>query len=363
MRTFIKNCILVSLPTIGFLVAVLAIAINHNLHRYSSLSSHKDFLLGEPYNDEYVVHYKLNHDLQNFSVLALGSSRVLQFSNEMFDEPFFNLGYTSRTIVQIQKILEKLRVENKTLIVGLDQWSFNGKCRRVHDARFKPSEVSFRQAAFSQTKLRDILRGKITWNRKPSDEWLLIGSGANLALNGMKSDGSFYYGQIIHGRLHHVKELIGLDFEFEYTLERIQQGNFNFEPEERASQISLEHLENLIQACKKGNNRPVLFFPPFAPFIAKRLANENYGYIRDASFQVAKICEKHEVAFFDFTHFPSMDSDYVDGFHAGKKVYYEMLQKLGIPFRHLEFENPFESDFDKPLSDYRENFFKSVSHR
>ncbi len=361
MRKFVFNLLLVCVPAIVVILGLVSIGLNHNLHRYVSLTSHQEFLLGEPYNDEYIVHYKLNHDLKDYDVLALGSSRVLQFSEEMFDDRFYNLGYTSRTIIQISKIVEKLRLENKTLIIGVDQWSFNDKVKRVHDERPKPSEVSFLRTVFFRTKIRDILLGKVGFNFKPSGPLLLIGSGANLALNGMKDDGSFYYGQLIHGRLHQIKKLIGLDFNYAYTLARIKEGTVSFEHATAASLKSLKHLEELIQLCKKGGNRPILFFPPFAPTIGEKLKSNQYDYIRDASQQVAEICSREGVPFFDFTHFASADSQYLDGYHAGKQVYYQMLQDMPLRAKQLDFENPFETDAEKSLSAYREDFFRSFT--
>ena len=101
MKLFLKNILIVCIPTAAVLCYILIIFFTHNLHQlYESDINDKKIILGEPYNDNLIRHYKLNRSIDDYEMLAIGSSRVLQFSHEMFPQKFFNLGYTVMNVRQ-----------------------------------------------------------------------------------------------------------------------------------------------------------------------------------------------------------------------------------------------------------------------
>lgn len=330
-----------------------------NLHQLNS--EHKRLLIGEPYNENYIKFYKWNRDIDSISIIAIGSSRVLQFKSEFFNESFFNLGYLVGTPKQTLELIKHKNLKNKTLIISLDQWAFNSNWSKESSNFVTPENPSFFRSSFSNNRLIDVLKFKIRPNFKNicNSDLLKIGAGATMALDGVINDGSYYYGKTYHGLLNDNKELIGEDYLFKNTKDRIKNGNRRFEYGFFCDPKALNDFQDLVQYNKKMGNTVYYFFPPFAPSVQRELSNPNYHYIQDAIKKVSKISENHNVKFFDFTYFPSADSEYIDGFHGGSHLYYELLKNMGLQTRDCNFLNQYETVNDSALSLERKCFFTS----
>lgn len=360
MKRFLKNILIVFIPTVLASAYILFIFFNYNLHRlYSDDIINKQVLLGEPYNDELFRQYKLQHNVNDYELLAIGSSRVLQFSQDMFSQKFFNFGYTVMNIRQTKMLVDDLNIRNKTLIIGVDQWAFNSNWSYVHDSVRLPSENSTLATLANNRKLFDILKGKVhpVIDKIDTDGIILIGSGANLALDGIISDGSYYYGRNYDGLLHD-HDLTFKKSLFSDVESRIKTGQRSFEYGKIADTTALQELKQLIRVCQQANNKLILFFPPFAPSIYDQFKNHDYSYMQDASRRIGSMCRQMNVPFYDFTSFPSDDAAYVDGFHGGKQVYYQIATQMNLPVAKCDFINPFESVADSSYVTLRKRFFK-----
>jgi hypothetical protein len=116
MRRFIiKSIVVLSLPIL-LLVYAFLIGVNENLH-VADYDKKEVFLIGEPYQDNYSRYFKSSVNLDSIKVLAIGTSRVLQFKKEFFKESFFNLGYLVRTPSQTLKLIKHYDLRNKILII------------------------------------------------------------------------------------------------------------------------------------------------------------------------------------------------------------------------------------------------------
>lgn len=362
MRTFIKNILLIFVPSLLLFSYVLIIFISHNLHWfYTRDEPGKNFIIGESYNDEFEAFYKLHKDLDEYKILAIGSSRVLQFSEDMFEEKFFNLGYLAGTVYEIQSLIEHKDIRNKVLIIGIDQWALNPNWPYIKDSAFANGNISNTRALVSRKKIEDIFKGKVYPASGSADDVHLVGSMANLAISGTMPDGSHYYGKIYHGLLTQNKELIGADYEFRDIKDRIKNGKLRFEFGEKADMHALQAIGDLIAMCQKRENKIILFFPPFAPSIVQELNNSKYSYIPDAAAKVSRVCNSFGVSFYDFTNMNTRDSDFVDGFHGGKQVYYNILKQMNFPVRTCIFINPFETVYDSAYTKLRIKFFSGNS--
>lgn len=364
MKTFLKRLLIVSLPLMAVLIYVGAIFYRHNLHLfYVGKQNFDRVIIGEPYFTQLAGHYKQSMSLDNYQIVAVGSSRVLQFSAEMFKEPFFNLGYGVGSVAQIRQLIEKENIRGKKLIVSIDQWALNPNWPGVHDDEVASNDIYRASVFLNKTKLTDILKGKVypfSRNELAAQfNYTLIGSGANLALDGFVNDGSYYYGKVIQGKLNSDPKLVGPDFQFQDTRRRIAGSTARFEAGSTVDSVALREIEQLISSNRERQNELYLFFPPFAPAVNTEMAKTGrYTYIPLAAEKVAAICASSGVKFFDFTGFGESDADFIDGFHAGKKVYYSMLLKMGIDTRELAFLNQFESSADSALAAMRTAFFK-----
>lgn len=365
MKNFLKRLLIVSLPLLALLFYVGIIFYRQNLYLfYVGNHTPERIIIGEPYFTELAGHYKKSRNLDDYKVLAVGSSRVLQFSAEMFEEPFFNLGYGVGSVAQIRQFIEDRNIRGKKLIISIDQWALNSNWPNVHDEGVPSNDIYKASVLLNKTKLRDILTGKVyPFSRKDlADQfgYTLVGSGANQALDGFVDDGSYYYGKVYEGRLTNQPALVGPDFQFADTKKRIASSTARFESGSIADTAALREIERLIRSNLARNNELYLFFPPFAPSVyAEMVKTGKYTYIPLAAKQVAELCESSGVKFFDFTNIGQSDTDFIDGFHAGKKLYYTMLMNMGIATREIAFLNQFESDADSTLSEMRASFFQT----
>lgn len=360
MKKFLRKVLLVLSPFLLIAFYLFILYLNFNLHKIDNMHERKDdFILGEPFTDPLARHVKLTRNLDSVTLITIGSSRVLQFTQDMYEEKFYNLGYTTSSVFQIHKLIKTKNIHDKTLIIALDQWCFNSNWPSCHDTIPLKNEFNTFQLIYNSKKIGNAFTGKIYPNPKIFDDLQLIGSGANMALSGIRNDGSHYYGKKIHGLLNGDKKLIGEDYHFENTLKRIKKGKDRFEYGDLADTVVLNELARLIETNKNLNNRLIFFFPPFSPTVnAAMKTSGKYNYMTESVRRVKSICDSAGVIFYDFTAFPSTDMEYVDGFHGGKQVYYRIAQSFStLRTRQLTFNNPFESTQDTLYSRCRKIFF------
>lgn len=356
MRVFINKVSLHSIIPIFILGYLIFMGYSHNLH--VTRFSEKDFIIGEPYNKNYIKLFKWQKNIDEVDLVAIGSSRVLQFKSEFFADSFFNLGYLVGTPKQTLELIRDKKIHNKTIIISLDQWAFNKEWAKNQGAFIKPSQTSFFKSSVSAGRLIDIIKLKLLPIQNSSDI-LKIGAGANISLDGIISDGSYYYGKIYHGLLTNNQNLVGEDYNFSNTIERIKQGNRRFEYGTECDLIALKDFEDLVRYNKQNGNRVIYFFPPFAPTIQNLLKSENYTYIAQSAEKINQIAKENNVSFFDYTFMKSTDAMYIDGFHGGARLYYEIAKSFGINIKDCQFKNNYETDNDSLLSKERVTLFNS----
>jgi hypothetical protein len=356
-RFIIKSIVVLSLPIL-LLVYAFLIGINENLH-VTDYYKKQVFLIGEPHQDNYSRYFKSTVNLDTIKVLAIGTSRVLQFKKEFFKESFFNLGYLVRTPSQTLKLIKQYDLRNKNLIISIDQWTLNPKWQYVNDTTWTvPAMPSFLSTLKIPSRLKALMTLKIVPSFKRPEGLFLFGSGAHLAAEGTLNDGSFYYGKVYQGRINNQPELIGLDFNFNDTKKRISNGLSPFEWSSIVYDKTLQDIKELVKENNIRGNKVVYFFPPFAPSIQKELKSPHYRYITAAAERVRDICQKNGVGFYDFTNIESTDGMFIDGFHGGAKLYYHLLVNMGIDVNHVLFKNNFETTNDSIYTAHRVNTFR-----
>lgn len=357
MRKFIiKSVVVLSLPIL-LLVYAFLIGINENLH-VADYYKKQVVLIGEPYQDNYSRYFKSTVNLDSIKVLAIGTSRVLQFKKEFFKDSFFNLGYMVRTPAQTLKLIKYYDLRNKVLIISIDQWTLNPNWQYVNDTAWAiPVKPSFLSTMKIPSRLTGLMTMKIVPTFKKAEGIFLFGSGAHLAAEGTLNDGSFYYGKVYHGKIANQPELIGLDLNFTDTKKRIANGLAPFEWSSSVHHKTLKDIEELVLENINRGNQVVYFFPPFAPSVQERLKSPHFSYMAMAAEQVRGITQKQGVRFFDFSNFPSTDSMYIDGFHGGAQLYYHLLVNMNIDVKPVSFKNNFETTKDSIYAAHRVNTF------
>ena len=327
MKRFIKNIILFMLPVFIMLLSALPLylmavstgefdSITANIEKQRS---NPVSLLGLGYNEQTQYYKLLNVNDYKPKIIALGTSRVMQFEHDFFKESFYNCGgVVGGNYDEYLNFLQNLTYKPDVIILGLDTWVFNrawNKSRKVYD-RFTPIKEIQRSLLISI--IRDWFSGK--W--KLSDLNLYpknIGFNGRVNDEGFMLDGSYYYGYIYRAPEKQK------DYQFADTLHRIRTGTARFEWGEHIDEKTLSLLNKLLHYCKEQGITVIGFLPPFAPTIYTTMySSGNYGYMNEIKPACEKLFKKYEFSFFDYQNGAELnvgDSFFVDGFHGSEVVY------------------------------------------
>ncbi|MEI7802867.1 MAG: hypothetical protein WCI97_09505 [Bacteroidota bacterium] len=271
-------------------------------------------------------------------VIALGSSRVLQFRSGFFKDSisFYTTGGVFHRIGQLRAFLESIPEENlpKAIILGLDQWWFNS---RYDSAMTKPNDLIFNQFSWTQNFeglqswqkfYLDWWNGKIKWSKLQNEnhsgvEWL--GISARMQGLGYRKDGSRAYGNIISGGT--------MSSRIKTAIDSVRTNNGLFRWTTEPDKNAINELRTLLRFCKKHNITVTGFLPPihyrvlnemqkqpehFSNFFL--LYNLLYPIFRENSFYV-----------YDFTvpeNYGSSDAEMVDAVHGSEKSFLRLQIQL-----------------------------------
>ncbi len=261
-------------------------------------------------------------------IAALGSSRVMQFRQTMFSEPFVNLGGTMGNIKSGLHILpEIIEAHPNLVILGIDIWWFN-KNHTLPHIPFKPPAKTFNPVLslnHSVLFLEWLKKGKLRF----ADIQQALGQPIHdYGVSGQKKDG---YGP--DGSYYYTRTVTGLeetdDAHFEDSFFRINDGTQRFE---YASHIHRPHLDEfleLVQTLEEENIKTIIFFPPLAPDVYEHFMKkqENYKYVPE----LKSLLRDNDVKFFDFTNPADLQTnncEFIDGFHGGEITYMRILREL-----------------------------------
>jgi hypothetical protein len=336
MKYFIKRLVVFFVPialVFVFLTLILFIS-KENFHNPKVTINNKEkYIVGYGYNEDnykYIKWKNLVESEQNY-VVALGSSRVLQFRSNMFDTSFYNAGYTIASIGDFVPFLSSIPTEKlpKFLIIGLDQWMFN---KNYDDLKtipnsdlWKNSFTFFPSVQTYKLLINDIYNGKVgsaIFNNNNK-----IGMNATFKNTGFRNDGSMLYGLQIQKLLRN--DTTASDFKFKDTYKRIELGNRRFEYGNTANANALLELDKLLKFSKSFNINVVAFLPPFAKSVLDELeSSKKYKYIFELESLLTPYFKKYDFELHNYTKITNCNSgDYetIDGFHGSEVTYHKML--------------------------------------
>ncbi|EGU60157.1 hypothetical protein VINI7043_16016 [Vibrio nigripulchritudo ATCC 27043] len=259
----------------------------------------------------------------NTDIIALGSSRVMQFQEQMFNSSFVNLGGIMNSVNEGDYAIEKIIKKNpKLVILGLDVWWFNENFQPVIEKQVQITE----QINISAFKIFSIIKmlsnKKIHFNDFTSV--LFYGTKSNnIGLNGISDtgfnrDGSYSYQKLVSGGL------TPKDILFQDTIDRMNNGNRRFEYGEKASDYYIQKIIGIVNALKRKNIDVFVFFPPFANEVNLKFneLDNQYHYIDDLKNKLIQ----YNFEFVDYSSsLPSSDCEFIDGFHGGDVTYARLL--------------------------------------
>ncbi len=263
-------------------------------------------------------------------VLVVGTSRSMQFSEDMFLEgtSFYNAGGSVSLLYEMKAFLEALGdAKPKTLILSLDQYFFNYNwwSEPYTESTYSASAQDHDLFEYGYTQfLRDIGAGKYDIVKLFNSEPSYYGMHAKINGRGFYADGSYTYGNAA------INPEIMADGNFSESLRNIDSGTNRFEHGSEVSADSKLALEDLLAFCNSEGIEVIAYLPPYAPSVyAKMLASGNYAYMEQIAPAIQPMFEDYGFELYNFTNMSNVtDEMFLDGYHAGDRVYAQMLVEM-----------------------------------
>ncbi len=338
---FLLKIFLFSTPLILIMLIASFIAIKSKENYYNIdavIKANEKYLIGYAYNDSVAryIKYKTIAEHDKFTIIAIGSSRVLQFREEMFKKSFYNAGYTVSSICDFEMFLKTIPKEKypNYLIMGIDPWMFNEAADSLNKNRqptywsSNPTISFVPKWEYFRNILGDIFKGKITFsNIQTKHKYITIGLNALINTDGFRKDGSRASGLVIPKLLRGDTSLINSNFQvIKYRIEN------QIWPAFYADKINLHAvsvLERFLSFCMLNKIQVIGFITPYADWAQKKIIDsDKYGYLDQINPTLKPVFDKYK---FEYYYYPSVkycdsdDSETLDGGHGGEKTYLKIL--------------------------------------
>ncbi len=282
----------------------------------------KESLVGMAYNDAEAYYKMKNANHYQAEIVALGTSRVLEFSSEYFVGDFYNCGRgVTYNFDEYKNFLENLTYTPEVMILGLDPWVF-------HDGWNEgcPSWNEYKKITYHKRENMEIVRSLV--EAYQAGKWELhdlknypenCGLNGIVKNNGYRWDGSYYYGEDYRDAETTSEKRL------RDTFDRIKVGEGRFAWGTKVSERTLALLEELLSYCKAEGIEVIGFFPPLAPSVyAAMTESENYTYVASLMQETTPLFTRYGYQVFDYLDGESLgvsDEAFIDGFHGSEVVY------------------------------------------
>ena len=334
MKRFVKEIVIFFIPLIILIVGIIPVAIvGYKIGEFKSVDkwitaqrNNESVLVGLGYNEQTSVYKLKNCNEREADVIALGTSRVMQFKEYFFNSNFYNCGgAVSSNYNEYLNFLQNLNYNPKMIILGLDAWVFNDAWNGTKYQEyeyFTIGEVNRNRMSILVNMYEDWALKK--WSYKSINNYAEnIGFNGRVKNSGFMYDGSYYYGDM------YLNPEIQKDYKFVDTFNRIETGTARFEWGEHIDEDAITQLENLLSYCEKNNIEVVGFIAPFAPSVYRKMCSSGkYGYINEITSACKPIFDKYDFELYDYMDGAKIyddDSYFIDGFHGSEVIYGKML--------------------------------------
>ena len=299
----------------------------------NQLNSDEIVIYGTALND--ITHSYKSYMLEKVKpdIIALGSSRVMPFKQQMFKQKFYNLGGVMDSADDGFRMLEKIKkVKTKLLLLGVDSWWFNPKYSPSSNISYKQHNTNPDFAP--RFNIHDvvsvskwILKGELSLELFKD---ALLGRTRHIGIRGIVGEG---FG--VDGSIYHVRTITGgrkfFDEGFEDTLNRVRNGTDRFQYAATAHRENIKNLIGFIKQLQNSGIETIVFFPSYSPpvYALIKEKSEHYRYMPDLKSQLVA----EGVSFFDFEDPASIQSgscEFYDGFHHGEVSSVKILHEIAI---------------------------------
>jgi hypothetical protein len=282
--------------------------------------------------DHNAIRYKLALiERDKPQVVALGSSRVMQFREEFFTVPFVNAGGALASAQDMQPFVERMLAIHKpdVVMLGVDFWWLNPN--RKHSSRKIQNDLG-------QINIRTMMGAvKHLWQKQggrlmalrllsgqrniihPHSQLSVMGLEALTSSDGYRPDGSRLYYGYVSGHAEHG------DAGFDKTKSRIATGGSRFEYADALDQRQLDSLQDSIRFLEDAGVKVIVFLPPLAhPVWADLAARTDSAY----KFIAALDLGAPDYGWYNYHDPQNLTPDvceFFDGFHGGDVLHQRML--------------------------------------
>jgi len=286
---------------------------------------------------------RLSVILRRPAILAIGSSRILQFRAAFFNknpDAFYNAAAPAWRLPQVTDLMYALPPDAlpKVLILAIDPPWFN----EDYAGDVFPAPVSDFDNLWlvDRSLIQDLLKGR-DFSRAgfdPSAYWSRTepGGSGGIALglrairdgHGFRSDGSEQYGDFL------IAKWLGQAGQRESHLRMMQAGESMYVYGESVSESALAELSGLLDYAAAHDITVIGYLPSYTPTLwAEMVAGGNHTYITALTPRLQALFDAHGFAFFDFSDGASIntrDDEFFDGWHASElsnlRLYIKMLE-------------------------------------
>jgi hypothetical protein len=293
------------------------------------------------YND--AKNYKLSaYNIEKPDLIALGSSRALEFRQEFFKPKFYNMGFTVASVPDAERMVAKIMSihKPKQIIMNVDFWWFNDKAASNYGEDLKLQTTKEIELGHLSKPIKWLKQGTMSLAQYIQLPYQLSDSKCGFGIKGYfqnagyGADGSYYYSNIITGSSFKDKIGVQTDYQFTDVKKRINQGIISFEHQSKANEKAVSHFISLAKMIRAEGIDLILFFPPLPDAANSLMEKYDYGYIVDLKNHL----KQSGVDFYDYTNpqtVNSTDCEFVDGQHAGDVTYAKMLLDIAKTNKNL----------------------------
>jgi hypothetical protein len=338
MRKFISTLFLFLLPIfLALIIPTLFLGRSkemfYNLDK--TIAKNNKYIIGYAYDESNYKYLKWKKvtEFEKYTVLALGSSRTLQFRSNMFNVPFYNAGYTIYGLNDFKAFLQSVpKVKYPGyLIISLDQWMFNTSWDNLSSNTdinmWKDSFIEYPKTETFINVYTDLLKRKYGFKLLMGNSSTLIGLNALVNNKGFRNDGSMLYGAQI--RKLESNDPTADDYNFTNTYKLINDSVDRYKYASNINPKSIKVINNFLTFCHANKIKVVAFLPPFSEKVLTKMANtKKYNYMGEIYNSISPLFKRFNYELYDFTKpsgFNSNDSEMLDGMHGGEKAYLKML--------------------------------------
>jgi hypothetical protein len=277
-------------------------------------------------------------------VLALGSSRIIQFRAGFFNrqpEAFYNAAAPAWGLPQTLRLLENLREDAlpRILLLAIDPPWFND----AYELEEFPEDVSDFSNLFivNRSFLQDVLGGErfdrpgfdmraYLRREEPGSGGLALGLRAIRDGHGFRGDGSQQYGDFL------IAEWLWQPQMRENHLEMMRSGEDMYIYGDTVSEEAVQQLTVLLDFAASNDIIVIGFLPPYLPRLWDEMIERgNHTYMVELTPRLQTLFDRYDFPFFDFSSGAWIDTseeDFFDGWHVSElgtlRMYLRILEAL-----------------------------------